>query len=385
MSAHVSSWRPRQGDLLPFLLLSLLLHALLLVWLSIEPMTLTEENEPPPIVVQLDSPPPPPTDAEGLTAQQQPMAALDKTKQIVAPSDKENELAPDGPAYLSDRDNRVEKESVRKGNPDAGSQSAEESAEVSPEPVPAPPPEPQAEAEPEPAPEPAPEPQPEPEVEADTAPRAVPIPNAKIAKPLPGLDRLFAPPAEVLARARTRDPQEARPATKPAPELDPRRDLMAAPPPVPGVLGGLRGTFDALPDVAPGALTMLNTKADRFAPFVRRVGTRVFQNLLIYQRRDLQAPDILSATQLVTVRAKLDPSGKLKSLEVVDRSGSPGMDRTLVEALRQAAFDPNPPPGASNVDGDFEFIFQAQILANVQPGVNQRIRAVESRLRIGLM
>ena len=118
---------------------------------------------------------------------------------------------------------------------------------------------------------------------------------------------------------------------------------------------------------------------------VRRVGTRVFQNLLIYQRRDLQAPDILAATQLVTVRAKLDPNGKLKSLEVVDRSGSPAMDRTLVEALRQAAFDPNPPSGASNVDGDFEFIFQAQILANVQPGVKQRIRAVESRLRIGLM
>ena len=61
------------------------------------------------------------------------------------------------------------------------------------------------------------------------------------------------------------------------------------------------------------------------------------------------------------------------------------MDRTLVEALRQAAFDPNPPKGAANLDGEFEFIFQAQILASVQPGVSQRIRAVESRLRIGLM
>ena len=61
------------------------------------------------------------------------------------------------------------------------------------------------------------------------------------------------------------------------------------------------------------------------------------------------------------------------------------MDRTLVEALRQAAFDPNPPANAANVDGDFEFIFQAQILASVQPGLEHRIRGVESRLRIGLM
>lgn len=386
MSAHVSQWRPRQGDLLPFILLSLLLHGLLLAWLSLEPMTIAEEAEPPPIVVQLDSPPPPPP-AEGEPTQaQQQLAARVPTKQIVAPSDRENELAPEGPAYLSDRDNRVDQQTIRQGNPEAGSPNAEPVDEGSPESRAAPPPEPPVEAEPEPQPEPAPEPAPEPvaKPEALPEPAARPAPDQTVAKPLPGLDRLFAPPAEVLARARTTPPNPAAP-SKPAPEVDPRRDLMAAPPPVPGVLSGLRGSFDHLPDVAPGSLTMLNTKADRFAPFVRRVGTRVFQNLLIYQRRDLDAPDILAATQLVTVRAKLDSTGKLKSLEVVDRSGSPAMDRTLVEALRQAAFDPNPPSGASNVDGDFEFIFQAQILASVQPGVSQRIGSVESRLRIGLM
>lgn len=385
MSAHVSPEPRRPGDLLPFLLLSLLAHGLLLAWLGMERVTLGEEAEPPPIVVQLDSPPP--SAEEGLEAHApDQLARTAPDKQIVAPSDRENEIAPDGPAYLSDRDNRVDQQTIRRGNPEAGSPNAKPAEEVSPEPAPAPappPPEPEAIAEPEPAAPPAPEPEPAPAPEP--APQRAKAPPAR-AKPLPGLDRLFAPPAEVLARARTERPDQARPAeTRPTGKADPRRDLLSAPPPVPGVLSGLRGSFDNLPDVAAGQLTMLNTKADRFAPFVRRVGTRVFQNLLIYQRRDLAGPDILAATQLVTVRAILDPTGKLKSLEVVDRSGSPAMDRTLVEALRQAAFDPNPPSGASNVDGNFEFIFQAQILANVQPGVNQRIRAVESRLRIGLM
>ncbi len=366
VSAHVGPDRHRTGDLLPFLLLSLLAHGLLLVWMSLDPISIVEEAAPPPIVVQLNSPPP--VDGEQAPPAQEQLAARVPAKQIVAPSDRENELAPEGPAYLSDRDNRVDQQTIRQGNPEAGSPAAEPVDEGSPESVPAPPPPPEAPAEP--AAEPAPEP--------------APAPEAQVAKPLPGLERLFAPPAEVLARAKTNQPQPKGRA-QPAPESDPRRDLMAAPPPAPGMLSGLRGSFDHLPDVAPGQLTMLNTKADRFAPFVRRVGTRVFQNLLIYQRRDLDAPDILAATQLVTVRAILTPTGTLKSLEVVDRSGSPAMDRTLVEALRQAAFDPNPPLGASNVDGNFEFIFQAQILASVQPGVGQRIRAVESRLRIGLM
>ena len=148
----------------------------------------------------------------------------------------------------------------------------------------------------------------------------------------------------------------------------------------------MRGTFDDLPDVAPGSLTMLNTKADRFAPFVRRVGTRVFQNLLIYQRRDLDVAEILAANQQVTVRAILDPSGRLKNLEVIDRSGSHAVDDTLLDALREAAFDHNPPPEAANEAGEFEFLFQAQLSAGVVPGANgPQLRTVESRLRIGLL
>jgi TonB family protein len=187
----------------------------------------------------------------------------------------------------------------------------------------------------------------------------------------------------VLARARA--PQNA-PNRAPDPRADPRRDLVSAPPPAPGLFAGMRGTFDDLPEVAAGNLTMLNTKADRFAPFVRRVGTRVFQNLLIYQRRDLDVPEILAANAHVTVRALLDREGRLKDLEVVDRSGSNAVDATLVDALREAAFDHNPPGEAANENGEFEFVFQAQLSAGVAPGADgPRVRTIESRLRVGLM
>lgn len=408
MSPNFDPERQRPGDLLPFLVLSLLTHAALLFWLSVEPLSLGGESEPAPIVVQLqsdapaleeplDAPPPlaEPPEAMAPAESPPPRAEAPPTRdQIVTPSDRENDIAPEGPAFLSDRNNTVEQETIRRGNPEAGTPGVQ--AEVAPPEAPSPVsqvapttpteatgPEDSIPEESEPmAPQDLSPPEPE-TLAAGESPGAALSPEP--ARPLPGLDRLFAPPAEVLARARSNAPASP-PGQDAAPTDNPRRDLLAAPPPVPGVFAGLRGNFDHLPDVAAGQLTMLNTKADRFAPFVRRVGTRVFQNLLIYQRRDLKAPDILAATEIVAVRAILDESGRLTSLEIMERSGSPALDRTLLEALRAAAFDPNPPPEAANTDGKFEFVFQAQIVASVQPSIREpRIRAVESRLRIGLM
>ena len=132
-------------------------------------------------------------------------------------------------------------------------------------------------------------------------------------------------------------------------------------------------------------LTFLNTKADRFAPFVRRVGTRVFENLLIEQRKRLNANEILTARNSTTVRVTLSPEGKLKDIEIVERSGSQSMDGTLLEALRAAAFDANPPREASREDGTYEFIFRAQVLAQVGSGSSgPRLQRVESRLQVGL-
>jgi TonB family protein len=391
---------PRPGSsLLWFLALSLLLHALLLLWFGPARFA-TDDGEKPPLVVKL-APAPGTLPPKAQPAPPQPAAAPQVQEQIVAPSDRENELPPLGRAYLSDRDNRVERETVRRGNPEAGAPSEpDRRAAVVP---PRAPPPPRAEPAPpqqvaKPAPPKAAKPAPreakpaERTERAEAAARRAPAPApakqrvapARAARPaprrptreLPGLGELLPPPAEVLARARG---GEGGSQGAPDPRSDPRRDLVSAPPPAPGLFAGMRGTFDDLPEVAAGNLTMLNTKADRFAPFVRRVGTRVFQNLLIYQRRDLDVPEILAANRIVTVKALLDRKGRLKDLEVVDRSGSHAVDETLVDALREAAFDQNPPGEAANENGEFEFVFQAQLSAGVEPGADgPRVRTIES-------
>jgi len=400
---------PRTSTLLYFLLLSIAVHLALLLWLR--GATLSIGNvEPPPVVVKLAPAPAEPARPAPRPAPQQAPAVAQPAQQIVAPSDQENNLPPDGRAFLSDRDNRVDRETIKRGNPEAGTPQQ-----------PQPQPQPQQQVASAPKPPPAAPPKPPAEQSAKAAAKAPPRPPAKappakapqakapqrqaparearpteerqrgdtIPQRLPGLNELFAPPDEVLAKAevdRRATGDAAGGAAARAAADDPRKDLVSAPPPAPGLFGGMRGSFDALPDVAQGNLTMLNTKADRFAPFVRRVGTRVFQNLLIYQRQNLEASDILAANDVVTARVTLDAAGKLKSLEVDEHSGSMAVDQTLLDALRQAAFDDNPPKAAANASGEYEFIFQAQLLAGVGPGARgPELRTVESRLRIGLL
>lgn len=395
--------RPRFSTLFRFLLVSIGLHMLLLLWLRGATLSVGD-LPPPPVVVKLAPAPAEPKPARQQVAKAPAIAQPDPSRQIVAPSDQENDLVPDGRAFLSDRNNRVDKETIKKGNPEAGQPAQPQP----PAPAPQQPPSQVASA-PRPAPPPAPKPAaPAPERAArppvqkapprrDAKPseqragRQVPPPRdtrqgETTPQPLPGLRQLFAPPEEVLAKAERDRRAAGGAAARPGAADDPRKDLVSAPPPAPGIFGGLRGSFDNLPDVAQGNLTMLNTKADRFAPFVRRVGTRVFQNLLIYQRQNLEASDIIAASDLVTVHVTLDSSGRLKDLEVEEHSGSMAVDQTLIDALRQAAFDDNPPKAAANDRGEYHFVFQAQLLAGVGQGPGgPELRTVESRLRIGLL
>ena len=86
------------------------------------------------------------------------------------------------------------------------------------------------------------------------------------------------------------------------------------------------------------------------------------------------------------MRVTLDAKGRLKGFEVDDHSGSMAVDQTLIDALKQAAFDDNPPKAAANAQGEYEFVFQAQLLAGVGQGPRgPELRTVESRLRIGLL
>ena len=349
------------------ILLSILVHILLLVGLGRE--TLSTPGPPNEIVVSLQSIPP-----EAANAGNAPAS-------IVAPSDRENNEVPDGRAFRSDRNNRVEKETIARGIPNPGQPDGSPEG-LAPEAVPPAPP-PAGEPAPKTAPANANAPesgQPEDGARRDETQKMLAAPETGTRPPreLPGLEKLLAPPGKVLAESgRPSRP----PPTAPAQDSATTRDLLRAPPPAKGLLAGLRGTYDNLPSVAAGKLTFLNTKADRFAPFVRRVGTRVFENLLIEQRKRLNAPEILAARNSTTVRVILNSQGKLQDLQIVERSGSQSMDGTLLEALRAAAFDPNPPPDAATDDGTYEFIFRAQVLASVASG---RLQRVESRLQVGL-
>jgi hypothetical protein len=60
------------------------------------------------------------------------------------------------------------------------------------------------------------------------------------------------------------------------------------------------------------------------------------------------------------------------------------MDDTLSDALNTAAFDNNPPKAAANANGEYEFVFQAQLRA-FQPGPGGATGRVESRLSVGLL
>lgn len=333
---------------------SALLHLSLLLLMPYVP-----KSAPPaidlPLEVSLAPPEPPPPK----------VASAPAPRQMVAPPDRINDRPPENPHFESDRDNTVEHETVNPGVPNPGSGAPPAPKPVAPQraaaPDKAPPAKTRQLAEQRPAP----------------APRAEP----REAKPAPALDKLFASTDELVAAQRdaTREPAEAE-----AGNTGRRKLALAVAPVAPDwTLPGTRGTLDNLPDIQRGTVTLLNTKANEFSPFVRRVGERVFQHLVIRQRR-LELEQILSARNPVQMRAILDSHGKLKSVQIDGQSGSANMDDTLSDALNTAAFDNNPPKAAAKPNGDFEFVFQAQLRA-YQPGPAGTPGRIESRLSVALL
>jgi hypothetical protein len=331
---------------------SALLHVSLLAVLPYVPKSASLPALEVPLEVALVPPEPPKT------------APAPAPRQMVAPPDQINDRVPENPRFESDRDNTVEHETVNPGVPNPG-------PAVPPAPKPAAPQRAAAADRPPPA---------KPKQLAERAP--APRPEPKEAKrAAPALDDLFASPDELVAAQRdaTREPAEADKSN-----TGRRKLALAVAPVAPDwALPGARGTLDNLPDIQRGTVTLLNTKANEFSPFVRRVGERVFQHLVIRQRR-LELEQILSARNPVQMRAILDPQGKLKSVQIDDQSGSANMDDTLSDALNTAAFDNNPPKAAAKPNGDFEFVFQAELRA-YQPGPAGTPGRIESRLRVALL
>jgi TonB family protein len=123
---------------------------------------------------------------------------------------------------------------------------------------------------------------------------------------------------------------------------------------------GLRGNNDYLPNLPDGDLTLLNTKANRFAVFVRRVATQVFGQLRRSGWEHLQPGDINRINDHTTVLATLSASGKLLKAELLAPSGSARFDEVVLDAVKKGAQDPHPPPGAESSDGTIKFIFKSK-------------------------
>jgi len=128
---------------------------------------------------------------------------------------------------------------------------------------------------------------------------------------------------------------------------------------------GNAGTRDYLPNLPDGDITLLNTKANRFAVFVRRVASQVFGQIRTQGWDSLRFSDIRSISQYGTVYATLSPEGKLIDVKVDSRSGSANFDEVLLKAVRAGARDSNPPKEAATDDGNFRFIFKAKSWAQV--------------------
>ena len=365
--------RPAQqrDPLLIFLIVSLLVHLLiLLLWphvkraeppleqltevelLPPDPLSPPQIAQAPPQVVE-PKPPPEPKKEEPQPVPEVP------DQQIVSVPDEVNDQVPDETRFLSDRNTAVEEEQVAVGTP-----LTTPPQERQPAPDGTSPDTPQAERPAQPAPR---------------TPAEQPRPRQR---PKP---QLFARQDNLLSEGWLSDDGDAQ---KEQAERSPPtgNELLAmAPPPAREnylTMPGPRGTLDHLPDVRKGNLTFLNTKASRFAPFVRRVAQRVFQHLLIRQRRNLQADDVVAARHPVQIQAKLSEQGTLLGLTMHTRSGSYAVDESLLDACQQGAWDENPPPEAQADDGNYYFIFRSRINARVDAG---GLRAILTYLEVGLV
>lgn len=383
----------QRDPLAVFLFFSLLLHLLLLLFLPLPQQDLlAPPREQLTEVELLPAPPPtppvvakaaPPVEKEKPESKEkpEPQPREQLPEQIVSPPDQNNDEVPEKTRLLSDRNSSTKEQTVAVGTPlpsppQKEKNTTKEKTEVQKPPV-------------------------QLAMKTPTLPTTKPPVEKQTEKalseattlrnPAPGnpdaparVPQLFARPDDLLAQGWLSD--EGSDQEKKAERQPPQgRDIIAlAPPPRESLLSlpGPVGTPDFLPDIRQGNLTFLNTKAHRFAPFVRRVALRVFQHLIIHQRKQLQLDDVVAARDMVTIEAKLDLQGNLKGLIIQTRSGSYSVDEALLKACERGAWDENPPTEAKAEDGYIHFIFRSDINAQYD---QLGLRAIITYLQVGLV
>ena len=120
------------------------------------------------------------------------------------------------------------------------------------------------------------------------------------------------------------------------------------------------GSPDFLPNIPDGEVTLLNAKADRFAPFVRRVANQVFGMVRKLQWQSLPTSEVMRAADFVTVEAVLSLKGELLKVTLLEPSGSSSFDQVILQSVRSGANDQNPPQGVAAEDGNIHFVFKSR-------------------------
>jgi hypothetical protein len=321
---------------------SLLLHLTVLTLLPIL-SHLRLPAPPPSIDVDLTQLPAPPVAAKpapaappaAAQAAAPPPPVLVPKRQIVTPPDAGEERPPKETRLLSDRDNAVEKEMVRRGQPLPGNGQKEPHALKHA---------PAAQAK-----------------QADRPPEQVAA--------LPKLDQLLPRAGDLIREGLVK------PAPPPEEEADvPRkRNLFAG---SGGAFSAQPGINDFLPSIREGDITLLNTKAELFAPFVRRVALRIFQHLAIRLKQAARRSPGGSGREFAEVEAIMSKSGQLLSARLIQRESNSNLAayRELMGATQpDTFFDANPPPGAEANDGKIHFILLVDLM--VQSAVDPRTGA----------
>lgn len=139
-----------------------------------------------------------------------------------------------------------------------------------------------------------------------------------------------------------------------------------------GLGTGSSGVPDLLPGVADGAVTLLNSKADQHAVFVRRVALQVFGALKRSSWAELSFLGIQGIKDFATVEGIMSPDGKFIDARLIERSGSPSFDAILLNSVKSSLSDQNPSKAALASDGNFHFVFQSRTWSRPGPRGEQR-------------
>ena len=255
--------------------------------------------------------------------------SLQRTEnQIVTPPDSINNVPPAESRLLSERDSSALQEQIRRGDgPDAGRRLGDGGSSSANS------------------------------VNRSTVRQAPPARGERVADRVLDLsadpdllEKLGAPPSG------TTQPNNLKALTLPPPAPEPFSRPIGAE----ARFFGMRGSIDFLPDLRDGDITLLNAKADKFAVFVRRVATQVFNSLRVEGWKDVPASGIREIENDAVILATLSPQGQFISAELVVSSGSLVFDRLLQRSVTESAYDPHPPAEASGPDGNFHFIFSAR-------------------------